>query len=140
MARSATKLHSCRWLLCNLLTSIARRGPGWIAKENRPLDVPTASDCRGGFRFHHIGWILGVTFDSIRFWQLHQSLALTSVFHVWQIAQRRADSIRVGLCLWHQLAVPPVQSCSTSSGAWRSLGICENIRNQNQSCSVRERA
>ena len=84
MARSATKLPSCRWLLCNLLTSIARRGPRWIAKENRPLDVSTASDCRGGFRFHHIGWILGVT-------RFNLILAIASIPRAYIRISRLAD-------------------------------------------------
>src|SRR5262249_3795231 len=99
MARSAVKLPRCRWFLCNFHFSFARRCPPWIAEESRALDVSAASDCHGGFKFHRSGWIPGVTFDSVRFRQLHQSLASASILYVGPIIERRADPIRVIICL-----------------------------------------
>ena len=130
MAWSALKLSSCRWILYNFLASAARCCTSWIAKESRLVGVSAGGDWRSGFGFHRVGWIPGVTFDSIRFRQLYQSLARTPVFHVWQIDWRRDDSVRVILHLRDRVAVPPVQSGSASSGARYYPDIYRSFRNR----------
>ena len=71
MAWTNIALANSRWVLCNFLSGNASSRSRWIAKEQRPLHVSTASNRHCRIELHPICWIHGVAFNPVRLWRLH---------------------------------------------------------------------
>src|SRR6185503_3083358 len=90
LAWSAVALALGRWILRGFVIASSCSGYCRVAKTGWAFPLPATGNWNRNFDFSGRRCVSGTPLDSIRFWELHQPVTGTSLFHIRPIAKRRA--------------------------------------------------